>query len=316
MGKLYRDLVRTHSKAKGSARALLNVLADYADDDGMAWPSRATLANDTGLSERTVTRCLQTLCGEGRLSIEENAVGGRGRVPVYKIQFPELEKGDKLSEQRTPDCHPLDAERVTNARKKGDKLSKKGDKFAANQSYARFEPQLTNTTEPEKGIAANAAPPAPAESPKPTKPKRSRKSQTPPPSEAPPKEPSEWQEFVGALCWLCHGHMDVGSLTETKRGALLSEAKEIHANEYSKEDLREWYKRIWPQSWQWQKNKSRPNPADVRSTIAQLRATTPEGFEEPVVLNGYHANGTSKVAASLAAIDEYEQLLAAHGVSR
>ena len=101
MGALYRDLVRKHSKAKGSARALLNVLADYADDDGRAWPGRDALANDTGMSERNVTRCLQTLCNDGRLAIEENAKGGRGRVPVYKIIIPELIKGDKLSPPMT-----------------------------------------------------------------------------------------------------------------------------------------------------------------------------------------------------------------------
>lgn len=141
MGKLYRDLVRAHSKAKGSARAVLNILADYATDDGLAWPGRAQLASDTGMSERNVIRCLQKLCDEGRLSVEENAAGGRGRVPVYKILLPELTKGDNLSEQRVSDCHPLPEKRVTNAREKGDKLSEKGDKSVPNYSHARREPQ-------------------------------------------------------------------------------------------------------------------------------------------------------------------------------
>lgn len=134
MGKLYRDLVRAHSKAKGSSRALLNILADYADDDGLAWPGRAQLASDTGMSERNVVRCIQTLCADGRLSIEENAKGGRGRVPVYKILIPERQKGDNLS--------PFtDGKRVTNARIKGDKSVIKGDKSVANYSHARSEPQ-------------------------------------------------------------------------------------------------------------------------------------------------------------------------------
>lgn len=162
MGALYRDLVRKHSKAKGSARALLNILADYATNDGMAWPSRETLANDTGMSERNVTRCLQTLCEEGRLALEENAKGGRGRVPVYKILFPELEKGDKLSPKRETDCHPLDAERVTNASLKGDKSVIKGDKSVAIPSYARIEPQ-----EPKQEPKGESAP-ARIESPEPT----------------------------------------------------------------------------------------------------------------------------------------------------
>lgn len=138
MGALYRDLVRKHSKAKGSARAVLNIIADYATDEGKAWPGRAVLASDTGMSERNVIRCIQKLCEDGRLVVEENAVGGRGKVPVYKIVFPDDEKGDNLSPYS-------DAKRVTNAQQKGDKLSLKGDKSVANYSHVRSEPQ-----EPQK----------------------------------------------------------------------------------------------------------------------------------------------------------------------
>lgn len=157
----------------------------------------------------------------------------------------------------------------------------------------------TNKTPEEKtGIAAEAAPPAaiPSEGePKePPTPKRSRKSQAPPPSEAPPKEPTEWQEFVGAFCWLCYEHKEVRTLTEAKRGALLSEAKLVHADGYTVQDLKEWYKRIWSQSWQWRRDHSRPQPADVRSSIAQLRAETPEGFEmDGLASAGGNRNGSN-----------------------
>jgi hypothetical protein len=140
VGAIYRDLVRKHSKAKGSARALLNILADYANDDGLAWPGRAALANDAGMSERNVVRCIQKLCEDGRLIVEENAVGGRGKLPVYRITFPDYEKGDKLS--------PFSAERVTNAYLKGDNLSIKGDKCVTIPSYARSEPYLEPKEEP------------------------------------------------------------------------------------------------------------------------------------------------------------------------
>lgn len=142
MGAKYRDLVKLHSKARASARAVLNVLANYANDDGVAWPSRATLANDAGMSERNVIRCLQALCEQGRLNLEENGIGGRGRIPHYRILFPELttteavndavkgdKKGDKLTE-----------ERVTNASIKGDNCAEKGDKCVEIPSYARIEP--------------------------------------------------------------------------------------------------------------------------------------------------------------------------------
>lgn len=159
MGAKYRDLVRNHSKARGSARAVLNALADYATDEGFAWPGRAQLASDTGMSERNVIRCIQALCNDARLSIEENALGGRGNKPTYKIWFPELGepapvnkskehvKGDKLSPYK-------DDKRVTNASIKGDKLSRKGDKSVGNPSYARIEPH-----EPHKEPERESAPP-------------------------------------------------------------------------------------------------------------------------------------------------------------
>jgi len=189
MGKVYRDLVRAHSQAKGSARNLLNVLADYAtDDDGLAWPGRAALASDTGMSERTVVRCLQTLCEQRRISLVDHGRGGRGNKPVYKIWMPEIgqpapledadappervsdchplaqegeaEKGVRLS-QRVPECHPLDAQRVTNGHVKGDNVTIKGDKCAPNPSYARSEPQepqLEPKGDPQKRVGTQMTP--------------------------------------------------------------------------------------------------------------------------------------------------------------
>lgn len=279
MGALYRDLVRKHSKAKGSARAVLNILADYATDDGLAWPGRAVLANDAGMSERNVIRCIQKLCADGRLIIEGNAVGGRGKVPVYRIVFADCEKGDSLSLFN-------DDKRVTNEHIKGDNLSIKGDKSAPIQSYVRSEPQEPiKKPKRKKEIAPNGAPPSP-------------------PVAVPVKEkpePTEWQEFVGALCWLCHGHKEVNVLKREQKLALVSEAKTIKADDYSIDDLREWYKTVWRESWQYKKNStSRPTPADVRSAIAQLRAETPEGFEVAPVLN---VNGNNTNNGTTAIMD-------------
>lgn len=94
--------------------------------------------------------------------------------------------------------------------------------------------------------------------------------------------------------------MELGSLTETKRGALLAEAKQIHEKKFTKDDLREWYKQVWPESWQWKKDKSRPQPSDVRSSIAQLRAETPAGFEvNAVAVNGSNAAHNRQAVANV-----------------
>lgn len=134
--------------------------------------------------------------------------------------------------------------------------------------------------EKKKDIAADAASP-PSPNGESEKPKRSRKRRDPPSSESPPRqEPTEWQEFVGAFCWLCHGHMEVGTLKEVQKQALLSEAKTVRDGGYTVDDLRSWYKKVWKTGWQVEKKPdARPTPADVRSSIAQLRAKTPTGFE-------------------------------------
>lgn len=56
--------------AKGTARAVLIALADYADEAGTAWPSIATLAADSGFSRTTVKDALRTLRENGLITIE------------------------------------------------------------------------------------------------------------------------------------------------------------------------------------------------------------------------------------------------------
>ena len=44
-----------------TAKVLLICLANYADEDGLCWPSQATIANETELSERAAREWLKTL---------------------------------------------------------------------------------------------------------------------------------------------------------------------------------------------------------------------------------------------------------------
>ena len=53
---------RTRGHVSSTDKLLLMILADYADpESNIAWPSRKILAQDAGLSERTITRCLKHL---------------------------------------------------------------------------------------------------------------------------------------------------------------------------------------------------------------------------------------------------------------
>jgi pyocin large subunit-like protein len=82
-------VVRECSTAAGPARSVLTILATYADDTGLAWPSLPTLCRDTGLSRSTVQRATQDLVTAGELLIVELG-SGRGRSTRYRIPLSTL----------------------------------------------------------------------------------------------------------------------------------------------------------------------------------------------------------------------------------
>lgn len=63
-------------------------LADYANDDGDAWPSRARLALMCGIDERTVKRDTAQMVTDGVLT--KVAGGGRGRRNRYELHLDRL----------------------------------------------------------------------------------------------------------------------------------------------------------------------------------------------------------------------------------
>ena len=85
---------------RGTARAVLIALADYADEAGAAWPSISTLAEDSGFSRTTVKDALRTLRENGIITIEARTdeagdptsnlyllhFGGVGREPTHPGQ--------------------------------------------------------------------------------------------------------------------------------------------------------------------------------------------------------------------------------------
>lgn len=88
----------------------------------------------------------------------------------------------------------------------------------------------------------------------------------------PPLVSAEWQAYLEALCWVCHGHQKTDALTEVQLGALTAEAKKIRDAGYSKDELRDWWKQVWRNDWRWDKGRQRPRPDEVRSSIPILRA--------------------------------------------
>lgn len=72
-----------HSKQKGAALLLLLAIADFASDEGTAWPSVTTLAEKIRMDGRYVQRLLAKMVEDGELKIEVNA--GRHGCNLFTV---------------------------------------------------------------------------------------------------------------------------------------------------------------------------------------------------------------------------------------
>jgi len=79
--------VWSESNQRGGTLIVLLAIADFANDEGMAFPSIPTLATKSRLSESQVHRTLRKLRDQHELTIQYNA--GPHETNVYWIQFPE-----------------------------------------------------------------------------------------------------------------------------------------------------------------------------------------------------------------------------------
>lgn len=73
-----------HSAHDGSKLLLLLAIADFADDDGYAWPSVDTLAQKMRMGRRNVQYLVRELVESGELEIADEG-GGRGRTHLYRV---------------------------------------------------------------------------------------------------------------------------------------------------------------------------------------------------------------------------------------
>jgi hypothetical protein len=111
---------------------VLLAMADYASDSGESiFPSIATLARKTSLSDRSVQRSIQSLL-EGRYLDMVREGGGRNHTNLYRIRVA------RFSEEKGKAVTPIEAEEL-----KGDTVSKKGDTVSKKGDAVSPEPSLT-----------------------------------------------------------------------------------------------------------------------------------------------------------------------------
>lgn len=87
-------------------RLVLLALADAANDEGVCWPSVATIARKAGCGEATVRRALSQLESEGLVSREKRGVNGRQRSNFYHLQRAALEALIEGSQFEPPQIEP------------------------------------------------------------------------------------------------------------------------------------------------------------------------------------------------------------------
>lgn len=93
--------VLEHSEAELGARLVMIAIADAANSEGRnAWPSIATIARHSRLSERNVKRILPRLEQSGELGIERNR--GPYGVHVYNLPLVTRSQGTVQSETTRP----------------------------------------------------------------------------------------------------------------------------------------------------------------------------------------------------------------------
>jgi hypothetical protein len=305
MGRRYRDIVRTSSQAKRSARAVMMLLADYADDDGLAWPGHERIATECGLSERTVTRVISNLIETGEIEIETQArrhdattyrllirpatrAQGRqngyskgrqnddpgpseGRHPDIKGRHPDI-KG------RHPDIkgrHP-DTLRVDILTPRVDILTGQGrqnDEPTHTRACAHSEPQEPDQ-EPDQEPQEEPFIPSPSPS---TAPATDRQTfdNTPlldsPIAHDKPRTPQ--QEMYAAICEAVG--MDYKIITDNRKVQIAQTVRILSDNGYGVDDVRRFMVEIWFHDWRWEKNQQRPTLTQLREEIGKLRAPIP-----------------------------------------
>jgi AraC-like DNA-binding protein len=90
------DLIASGVALGNGEKLVLFGLARFAGNDGSdCFPSLETIATVAGMDRRTVMRCLDSLVGSGRVSVEHG--GGRGRANRYRLHLEQ-----KTGAQRPP----------------------------------------------------------------------------------------------------------------------------------------------------------------------------------------------------------------------
>lgn len=124
----------------GGKLLVLLALADFANNDGEAWPSIDSLAEKVRLSPRHVQRLLRELEEDGEIEAVGGHAAGRSNTTTYRFLLPKGDAGVTVS------AASAEREKVTSATEKVTPASEKGDARVTRSVMNQEQPRTSSET--------------------------------------------------------------------------------------------------------------------------------------------------------------------------
>ena len=119
-------------------------LADFSSDEGVSWPSIATIARQIGAGESTVRTAISQLEKDGWLTRQQRRKGNRNASNVYQLNVAKLQAA-AFSHLSDSDASKSDASKTDASKSEASKNDEKGD-FHPSESGG--DPSVNTTTDP------------------------------------------------------------------------------------------------------------------------------------------------------------------------
>ncbi|WP_318594347.1 conserved phage C-terminal domain-containing protein [Enterobacter kobei] len=132
------------SGMKLSSVAIMARLADFSSDEGVSWPSIATIARQIGAGESTVRTAIGQLEKDGWLTRQQRRKGNRNASNVYQLNVTKL-RDSAFSHLSESDASKSDASKSAPSKFDASKNSNNG---GFHPSESGGDPSVKSTTEP------------------------------------------------------------------------------------------------------------------------------------------------------------------------
>ncbi|MDF3686092.1 conserved phage C-terminal domain-containing protein, partial [Enterobacter hormaechei] len=129
---------------KLSSVAIMARLADFSSDEGVSWPSIATIARQIGAGESTVRTAISQLEKDGWLTRQQRRKGNRNASNVYQLNVSKLQAA-AFSHLSESDASKSDASKSDPSKFDASKNSNNG---SFHPSESGGDPSVKSTTDP------------------------------------------------------------------------------------------------------------------------------------------------------------------------